>query len=269
MNSGKLKLTFGIGMTLVLVGAATSPALADDATNSVLSPDRIFKKVAESYASLTSYRDQGEIITTADGATRTMIFDTRLARPNFYRIEWLPARDPSYSTRDTTIQAVWSSGAGDFWEVGYGPKSGGSPEIALDATSAFSGGASTTVPMTFFNLSLGSALDDSVFDEDQQPDETVGTVDCYVFTKESQGKTTTLWIGRQDFLIHQVRTVISAAAMQATVAQIPNEKHQMAAFLHDVTATEIHANIVTNTPFSKSDFIPGIPHYAPADDDDN
>ncbi len=267
MKYKNIKLAFGIGMTLALMGAATLTALADDATNGVLSPDQIFKKAAESYASLISYSDKGQIVTAAEGTTRTLIFATRLARPNFYRVEWLPASDPSYVNQTPTIQAVWSSGAGDFWEVGNGPQNGGSPDIALDATSAFSGGASTTVPMTFFNLSLGSALSGSMFEEHQQPDENVGAVDCYVFTKELQGKATTIWIGQQDFLIHQVRTVISAAAMQAAIAQIPNEKPHLAAFAHDFVTTETHFNIVTNTPFSKSDFIPGIPHFAPANDD--
>jgi hypothetical protein len=268
MKSRRFKLAFGICLTTVMAGTAISTVLASGATNDNLSADQIFKKSAETYASLTAYSDQGQVVTTVDGSTKVTSFLTRLARPDFYLIEWQQGGDASYFSQAAGAQAVWSSGAGDFLETGYGPQNEGDPEVALDIASEFSGGASATIPMTFFNLPLGRAFDDSVFEERRQPDEKVGKMDCYVFSSELQGKTRTLWIGKQDFLIHQVQTVISAEAMQAAVARIPSETPQMAALLHEFTSTETHTNIVLNESFSRSDFIPTIPHFASPDDDD-
>jgi hypothetical protein len=269
MKYRRLKLAFGIWLTTVMAGITISTGLASEATNDNLSADQIFKKAAEAYASLTSYSDQGRIVTTVDGSTKITSFLTRLARPNFYLVEWQQGGDVSYFGQAAGAQAAWFSGAGDFLETGNGPQNEGGTEIALDLASAFSDGASATIPMVFFNLPLGRDFGGSLFEEHQQPDEKIGKIDCYVFSSELQGKTRTLWIGKQDFLIHQVRTVLSAEAMQAAVAQIPNETPQMAALLHEFTSTETHTNIFLNQSFSRSDFIPAIPHFAPPVDDEN
>jgi hypothetical protein len=272
MKYKRIKQTFGVGIATGLLAAAAS-VLASDTTNiDNLSPAQILKKAVASYASLTSYSDQGQIVTDVDGSTRMTTFATRLARPGYYLVVW--QRDNAVSVvneNPTQQQAVWSSGAGDYWEAGYGPQSGGSPEIALDAASALSGGASTTIPMTFLNLQLRVPIDGNPFEEHRRPDEKVGAVNCYVLSHESLGKTTTLWIGQQDFLIRQIQTAINADAIQATVSQVPNEKPGLAIFLHDYTCTETHANIVTNAPLAKSNFIPVFSHFASPPDvgDDN
>ena len=249
------------------IGGVTTGVLASDVTGDSLSTSQIFKKAGENYASLITYSDEGKIVTTVDGTTLTTAFTTRLARPNFYLIEWQQNGDSVYSSHNAIAQAVWCSGAGNFLEAGYSTQNEGSPDIALEAAAPYSDGASTTIPQTFFKIPSGNGLDDSVFEEHRQPDEKVGTVDCYVFSSESQGRTRTLWIGKEDFLIHQVQTAISSEAMQAAMAQVTEETPETTAFLHGFTSTETHTNIVINKPLARSDFIPAIPHFAPLYED--
>jgi hypothetical protein len=248
-------------LALAISGVAMG-VLASGVTDDSLSTGQIFKKAGESYASLITYSDEGKIVTTVDGTTSTTAFLTRLARPNFYLVEWQQNGDSAHSAQDFIAQAVWFSGAGDFLDTGNGPQNEGNPTVALEMAAPSSGGASTTIPMTFFKIPSGNALDDSGFGERRRPDEKVGAVDCYVFSSESQGRTKTLWIGKDDFLIHQVRTVISSEAMQSALVQITKETPQTTAFLHGFTSTETHTNIVINKPLARSDFIPAIPHFA-------
>lgn len=93
--------------------------------------------------------------------------------------------------------------------------------------------------------------------EKQEPDEKVGNVNCYVFTRELKGRTRTLWIGKKDCLIHQVRTIMSTEAMKAAL-----DKSAKITGIHSqnvpsgMTSTETHVDIVLNKKFSPSDFRP-------------
>jgi outer membrane lipoprotein-sorting protein len=252
MTCVKIKLAFGISAAIMLTSGATTVALSNDAAGNDLSPDEIFKKAQENYASLTSYGDEGKIITNMGGTTVTTSFTIRLARTNFYYIEWEQNSESSYSTKYTSFQAVWSSGAGNFLETGCGPKDENSRDIALEKAAAHSAGAAATIPMTFFNTRWGDELGGSVFSENRNPDEKLGNIDCYVFARESQGQTKTIWIGKQDFLIHQVQTITSAEAMQAVAKWDP----EIISDLHGFTSTETHTNIVVNKQFLRSDFVP-------------
>src|SRR6266705_2801855 len=72
------------------------------------------------------------------------------------------------------------------------------------------------------------------------------------FTRNLQGQTKTLWIGKQDFLIHQLRTVTSAEALSAAAKWDP----EIMSALHGFTSIETHTNIVVNKQFLRSDFVP-------------
>jgi hypothetical protein len=96
----------------------------------------------------------------------------------------------------------------------------------------------------------------------QQADEKVGSIDCYVLTGESQsGETKTFWIGKQDFLIRKVQTVIGANAMQAAWNGVADGCPDMVAALHGFTSIETHTNIVLNQQFSRADFVPSFPLF--------
>jgi hypothetical protein len=219
------------------------------------------KTAQEKYASLTSYSDEGKIVATLNGTTITHTFTIKLGRPNLYRIEWEQSSESPGHKSTPTKSAVWSAGDGDFLDMGFGGAQKQSSQVnALSGATGISGGAAATIPGTFFKMNWGNQLGGSVSGEKWQADEKVGDVDCYVFTSELKGTVKTLWIGKQDFLIHQVRTVTSAEAMKAALAQAAKAlRPEMAARMpkiepQGVTSTETHDNIVVNQKFSPADF---------------
>ena len=261
MAYAKRKLALDISVAVILMGGATTVVLSSDLARETLPPVDIIKRAQAKYASLTNYSDEGRSIATGDGTTITTSFTIRLAQTNLYRIEWQQNRESSFSTIKTKAQAVWSAGEGDFLELGSGAIRQVGLEMALAGATGISGGAADTIPGIFFKLNWGNQFGDSVSSEKQQTDEKVGDVDCYVFTSDSKGPTRTLWIGRQDFLIHQVRTVTSAEAMKTVLAEAAKRNPEMSALLHrfepqDITSTETHGNIVVNQQFSNEDFVP-------------
>jgi hypothetical protein len=75
-----------------------------------------------------------------------------------------------------------------------------------------------------------------------------------------KGRSRTLWIGKQDFMIHQVRTVTSAEAMKTLLAEAAKRNPEMSARMQTSnfqgsTSTETHWNIVVNQPLSNKDFV--------------
>jgi len=254
----KIKFGIGVGAAALLAGGATTVVLSGDGTGDGLPPSEIFKRAQEKYASLISYSDEGMTIATVSGTTITHSFTIRLARPKFYRIEWEQSSQTG-ARKYTTKGAVWSAGEGDFLEMGGVAQKQSDKESALAGATGISGSAAATVPGTFFKMNWGNQLGGSVAGEKRQTDEKVGDVDCYVFTSELKGRTKTLWIGKQDFLIHQVQTITSAEAMKATLDEAAKRHPEISARLpktesQGITSTETHTNIVVNKKFSPADF---------------
>ncbi len=267
MKSVNYKVAAGIGVTSMLMALVGTTCLSKELPGGNLSPIQIFQKARENYAVLASYSDQGQTTIKIDGATTTNPFTIQLSRPDCYLIKWHPRNDWSQVASHNNVQAAWSSGAGGFLETGHGPQCEGGMYVTLDQAASPSGGAAATIPMMFFNIEPGNELDRSTYDEHQQPDDKVGSVNCYVFTRESQGLTKSLWIGKQDLLIHQVRTVISAQAMQASTLSLTKGRPRAIAFRHEYSAVETHTNIVLNQPIPSSKFIPLIQHFAAYNED--
>jgi outer membrane lipoprotein-sorting protein len=259
MAYAKLKLALYIGAAIVLVGGATTVALSSDRAGDNAVTGEIFKNAQEKYASMTSYSDEGQTVATVSGSTLTTTFIIKLARPNLYRIEWQQKNESAYSTTTTKPEAVWSAGAGDFLEMGFGVQKQKGQETALSSAVGISASASSSIPGTFFKMNWGNQLG-SVSGEKQQADEKVGDVDCYVFTSElKKGITRTLWIGKQDFLIHQVRNVTSAEAEKAMLTKAAKDHPEILASLaimgfSGITSTETHTNILVNPKLSATDF---------------
>ncbi len=254
----KLKLGPGFGAAIILVGGAATMVLP--AAGAELPPDEIFQKAREKYASLTSYLDEGKTVASLNGTTITTTFKIKLARPGFYLIEWEQSSGSFFSTTTTRAQAVWSAGEGDFLDMGIGTQQQANQEMALASATGISGGAAATIPGTFFKLNWGDQLGLPVADEKQQAGEKVGDVDCYVFTSELKGRTRTLWIGRTDFLIHQVKTVTSAEALKTALAEAAKSHPEIAtpplvSALQGISSIETHANIILNQKSSPADFV--------------
>jgi outer membrane lipoprotein-sorting protein len=255
-----LSLLVTIVASLAVSAKADAPAPAPSPAPASLTPTEIFAKAREAYAALASYTDQGTVIATLNGLTITTTFKIKLARPNLYRIEWLQANDSPFSVTQKKLQSVWSDGTGDFLDMlGQGPKKQASQEMALASATGISGGAAATIPSAFFKTGWGDQLGNAARNDKQQPDEKIGDTDCYVFSGSSKGRTSTIWIGKQDFLIRQVRTLTSAAAMKAVMDEAAKADPAVTAHMpaippNDLTSTETHTNLILNPKLAPPDF---------------
>ena len=110
-------------------------------------------------------------------------------------------------------------------------------QMALAAAAGISGQASATIPGTFFKQNWDDALklNPAKSTLERLKDEKVDDIDCFVLSTTidpanlpNQGKlpdnagkvrktTTTLWIGKQDYLIHQSQTLMEGAAITLPV----------------------------------------------------
>lgn len=264
MKNAMVRSTASLIATVLLAGGALS-ARAGDAPGDGLAPDQILQKVKENYASLISYSDEGHVVATMN-ETVTTAFTMRLARANFYLIQWNQSDDQPDAVQTPGTQAVWSSGAGDHSSEGGRVRPQGNQEIALAHAAAGTGGAAAAIPRIFFHLP-GGVLDEPgsglESNNKAQPDEKLGDLDCYVLSSELLGQTNTFWIGKRDFLIHQIRTVVSAGGLQVRslgavggIELIDSAPNSLA-----FTVTETHTNIVLNQAFSRADFVPAFQTY--------
>jgi len=255
----KLKFAIGVSVTALLAGGVATVAVSQISGGDKQPAEEIFAKAQAAYAALASYSDEGKSVAILNGTTITHTFSIRLARPNLYRIEWEQSSESVGYKSTTEQQVVWSEGKGDFLETFGHAQKQSNMENALGSATGISGGAAATVPGAFFKLKWGNQLGGPLAGEKRLADEKIGSVDCYVFTSSLNGRTKTIWIGKQDFLIHQVRTVTSAEAMKAVMAEAVKRHPEIAARMAQIeftanTSTETHENIRLNSSFSSTDF---------------
>jgi RNA polymerase sigma factor (sigma-70 family) len=305
----KLKFAIGVGVAALLAGGAATVAISQTSGDG-LTAQKVAEKSRDAYAALASYSDSGMVVSEIGGQKITTAFNLRLQRPNLYRIDWTQTGGIA-----TTEGLVWSDGSGDYSLMGD-PTGANVPgqasklkkmpnmKAALTSATGLSTSAASTVPGAFFNQDLGDVFIAPVRSGrhplQKEPDAKVGNVDCYVlsstldFSKipDNGGKpglaATTLWIGKQDFLIHQCRTKYveqvdaSATSDQAiddaikkslemqnkpvTPEAIAAMRPQMTAIMKQVQTalkssfdsgvifTQTHENIVVNQKFSPADF---------------
>ncbi|HEY5041682.1 MAG TPA: sigma-70 family RNA polymerase sigma factor [Verrucomicrobiae bacterium] len=258
MTYAKLKLALGITAGILLAGGAVTVAISQTGGDK-LPPNEILQKSQAAYAALTSYSDDGTCVSVLNGTTITHTFSIKLGRPDFYRVEWQQSSASAGYTSTGEKEIIWSAGKGDFLEMLGKARKEASKESAFATAAGISGRASVTIPGTFFSVNSVNDLGGSTASAIQKADAKVGEVDCYVFTSELKGRTKTVWIGKQDFLIHQVRIVTSAEAMKAVMAEAAKRNPEIVARMPkieytDSTATETHEHIVLNQKFSPADF---------------
>lgn len=263
----KIQTTLTLITAVLSIGVAPGRAHAGD--NPVeLSASDIIKQAAEKYASLTSYSDEGSTSATLGTITATSYtFSINLARTNLYRIVWRQ-ENQIY----TPNGVVWSAGDGNFLWMGrnFTPKKYADWETALAGATGISGGAAASIPGTFFKMNWGNQLGAAVANSQRRADEKIGDVDCYVLTHGTDGRTNTLWIGKSDFLIHQVENDTSAAFMKAIMEKEARNNPQIRALLEssggnmfkDSKSIETHQNIRINPPLTRPDFDFKVPDAA-------
>jgi outer membrane lipoprotein-sorting protein len=233
---------YGVMTSLLMVGMEKM-ARSDDKPAVNLSPELILIEAQHRYDSMTSYSDKGKLVvffTSMPLLNRDpsfIAFTTKLARPNLYRIEYGRERpgDLSQGIMKTDKGIVWSAGEGDFLETGSHSEKLKNQHWALLFQDSQSGGATVIVPGAFFKTHWSNLLETFESNWKRDADEKVGDIDCYVLSKDDPVKKT-LWIGKWDFLIHQIRFV--------TTGEISG------------TTTETHSDIVVNQKFSPTDFTP-------------
>jgi len=311
MTCAKLKLAFGITAGILLAGGAVTVAVSQTGGGEKLTPQEIARQSQDAYAALSSYSDTGTVVTEGFGQTATTTFNIRLQRPNLYRIDWT-ALAGSYTSKGI----AWSDGSGDYLVKGTvnvkgaaGQQQDAQPEKMNDMQQVFTAAmgvssSAASIPATFYKQNFGDVLAVAALGRSEikkEGDEKVGGVDCHVFSSvidpaklSNQGKlpnnmgkfgttTSTLWIGKQDHLIHQIRTVTDAisntvttpsdsdiklmlermnksatpeaiTAMRARLESAAKQLQQAPGKKIVVTHTQIHENITVNQKFSPEDF---------------
>jgi hypothetical protein len=301
----KYKFAAGVGVAALLAGGVATVAISQKGGE--LTAQKIAAKSRVAYAALTSYSDSGKVVVEVGGQTIATTFNTRLQRPNLYRIDWT-----QMSAISTNKGAVWSDGSGDYTlmgdpvsvtVLGQEPRLKKMPNMqtALSGAAALSTLASSTIPSAFFGRDLGDFATPALsgrYPLTLEKDDKAGDVDCHVVSSEAIdlskvpniGKpgtaVTTLWIGKDDFLIHQCRvnyvekaenSMMSDQAIDdaikksleiqhkpATPEAIEAMRPQMQAILKQVQSslgsgvvyTQTHENISVDPTFSTADFAP-------------
>ncbi len=261
MRPSKFNCILGIGVTTLLLCAGAA-VTTNGAPPVALSAGQIFETMRENYASMASYSDQGEIITTAAGTVLATRFTTRLARPGLYRIQWDQISRTPYTTDDTGPMGAWSSGAGDYLLIGLaGVRRQYNLDSALLNVTGSSGGTVANVPSIFFDAK-GSGSPNKIIGLEFLPDEKIGKMMCYVITGQSpSGQIETFWIGKQDFLIHQIRTEVSPDVLESALAGSTGRNWQPGPEFHGFSTIETYTNVALDKPFSRKDFVPNFPLF--------
>jgi hypothetical protein len=170
-----------------------------------------------------------------------------MARQNLFRIEWESQLVSQQVVTKSGKKAIWSAGNGTFWDVGNGPEQQKLWDMALLTQGGSSGSATLTIPGLFFKPHWGNVLGDLGQGEKREAGEKVGNIDCYVFFKETDGLKTTLWIGKTDFLIHQMRDVSVDKALESDDVPLPKSEPT-------ITTIETHSDILVNQKLLPVDF---------------
>jgi outer membrane lipoprotein-sorting protein len=246
-------LIFHFVIAILLMGGSVRADLTVEVPFSMLKPADILKASQQHYDALTSYSDEGQAVSMlGDTSVAPCKYTIKMAHPGLCRITW----DQNSDILDQK-GVVWSAGAGVFLKTGDTVQSQTNLATALGAAAGFSSGATASVPGAFFQMAWANPLGVPVASVKRLPDAAVDSVDCFVLTREDHGTTTTLWIGKPDFFIHQVQRITSVAVVKARLVEAAKQNPQLAATLPEakpIISTETHTHIVINQNLSPADF---------------
>jgi RNA polymerase sigma factor (sigma-70 family) len=239
----KMKNAIVVGASMILAAATISAVVSN--TSRDHDARQILERVRENYRSLSSYSSTGETIEEIDNKIVTASFYMRLGRTNLYFVEY-EQHAPSFTNK----AAVWSDGSGDYFAndmVNKAPKPPGSGVLntnriikspfpgSADNLSMIwdvSGGTTLIVPAMFFSIQIPTASEENAWSKlvqpvtwdmaslVQKPDEKVGETDCHVLSIETDDGNALLWIGKEDFLIHQSQQRVKSKLSEATDSEV-------------------------------------------------
>jgi RNA polymerase sigma factor (sigma-70 family) len=293
----KVKIAVGIAAGLLLAGGAFTTALShgSNGASGAMSAPEILKQMHSRYSSLQNYSASGKTVLRMPDQMFANNFVTKFGKPNQFLIQWKRAPGSPPPSRNgprfANLGAVWSAnGANNFLLVSniryYGFTDS---SAAIKAAMTSGGGLPVTSALLFFDWDwrvFGSVdpahpaqESDLVFTRGR--DEKIGDVDCYVLAGKLPALKMTLWVGKNDFLIHQSRVVKAAMPVQmlddaaaaailkahnipvtpqslATAKQMAYQEMQR--FMGTpVTITETDETIDTDAALSQKDFIASVP----------
>ena len=184
----------------------------------------LVQKMQAKYASLMSVTATGKIISEFSSVsggtpmTNEHTFKIKLARPDFYRIEWIQKMNIIF-TNVTLTGAVWYSGKEHSLLMPGGQV--GKPlnrELALASATGLSGGAAQVVPDLFFHAEAGGRRR-SLTNPLRLPDERIDNEDCYVVSADDPAGKEIVWIMKRNFLLKQMKTAVNGAAVSNEAVQ--------------------------------------------------
>lgn len=294
MNQLRIKYALVGGTVSLLVGGIVTVAVSQVSNDTRITVQDIAKESQAAYAALTSYSDEGKVVSTGGGENAETTFTIRMQRPNLFRIEWTQTGG-FYTGKGT----VWSDGTGNFLVEGAANQMENAKrhkaqnmQMALAMATGISDSAASDIPGTFFTQSWGDQLNlfartYSKAHRERESDEKIGDTDCFVISNGNgpiklpdggtSGKVTTrLWIGKEDHFIHQVETTSEGASANLkisddsikTILQRQGKEptaDNIAALRTELdksmssqgkkfVSTQTHENIVVNKKFSPADF---------------
>ena len=259
MTPPNFKYTFGIGVMALLMCA--SVVATSKGAPAALTAGQIFETMRENYASLFSYSDRGQIITTMGGTVITTDFTTRLARPNLYRIQWNQKSQSPFTTDDTGPLGAWSSGARNLYANRNGRAKAIRSRGCLSTPRSLVWRSRGECSFDIFN-SQRSGSPNQIIGLDRLADDKIGKIECYVITGQTEsGQTETFWVGKDDLLIHQIRTEVSPAVMQSALDSATGDKVDMTAHSYGSSSIETYTNMVVDKRFTHQDFVPSFPLF--------
>jgi RNA polymerase sigma factor (sigma-70 family) len=293
----KWKMAIGTGLALLAAGGILTGTLAATSkeTGGALTASEILKRTHDKYASLQSYSMTGKTLVQMPGETLESDVVMKLSRTGEYLIQWkrTPGTPPPprKGLRFANQGEVWSGEGANhyllvsnlrYYQLPNGP-------AALKAATMSAGGLPVIPAVMFFNWDWHALVGidsqhplvktEPVFTRNR--DTKIGGVDCYKLSADVPELKITLWIGKEDFLIHQssitkpalplgqisdetATAILKSRGLPVTPQTVAMAKQmagqQMQAFLKTpITQIETDGTIAPDVTLSERDFITQVP----------
>ena len=174
---------------------------------SKITPQIIMKRMAQRYASCSSYQDTGVVQTTHNEANSARIermpFKTYFARPRFFRFEWIDY----FHWKDGRKSIVWCDGKDtySYWEPDRYEKEE-YLGLGIAGATGISRGAAHTIPRLLMADEVSGFALTELTNLSLVGEELFEGVLCYrINGKHPFGDIYELWIGKRDYLLRKLR----------------------------------------------------------------
>jgi hypothetical protein len=221
MISGKPTIAFWALVTCAIGGSARLPATADRPQTAA----QPIQKMAATYASCRSYRDQGAVKTTSSSDNRVdeKPFWTEFIRPDYFRFEYRDRLAPFFMKWDRNYVWLDHGEVWDWFAFNKGKEREKSLDLALAGATGVSGGSAHRVPRLLMpkDVTWGRSLAD-LLDPKIDCVESIDGHPCDRITgRYAPGVDVTVWIDLDSHLIRQVLEVFKSHGFQQLTTYEP------------------------------------------------